>query len=55
MLNRAFFRSWCVTGIIITDNFCIVLFSGLHKLTVLYNILSMQESSGVGGVSDRSY
>ena len=25
--------------IIITDNFCIALFSGVHKLTVLYNIL----------------
>ena len=26
---------------IIIDNFCIGLFSGLHKLTVLYNILSL--------------
>ena len=24
---------------IITDNFCIALFSGVHKLTALYNIL----------------
>ena len=25
--------------IIIIDNFCIVIFSGVHKLTALYNIL----------------
>ena len=25
--------------VIIIDNFCIALFSGVHKLTVLYNIL----------------
>ena len=31
---------------IIIDNFCIVLFSGLHKLTVLYNILRHFQCQG---------
>ena len=32
-------RGSCNVIIIIIDNFCIALFSGVHKLTALYNIL----------------
>ena len=37
--GHIFYSPWIYALIVIIDNFCIALVSGVHKLTVLYNIL----------------